>query len=114
LLNAYCQNRAEKARQASIKFTFFVKSTFLHAGQREKKFFTLKLLFLTLELLFFAGGCIVKKSNSSVKKSNSSVKKSNFSVKKITFFHAGITFFHVGEKVMISRIWMSHGGCELI
>jgi hypothetical protein len=36
------------------KRILFAKSTFFHAGQREKiLFFTLKLLFFTLELLFF-------------------------------------------------------------
>jgi hypothetical protein len=84
------------------QFGFFAKSTFFHAGQREKKsFFHAGITF------FHAAASSVKKSDSSVKKSNLSVKKSSSSMKKSTFFHAR-------EKVMKSRIWMFRGGWELI
>jgi hypothetical protein len=47
-------SRGKKSILTSELQFFFAKSTFFHAGQREKSiFFTLKLLFFTLELLFF-------------------------------------------------------------
>jgi hypothetical protein len=55
------------------KKIFFVKSTFPHAGQREKKsFFHAGITFFHAGITFFYAG--------------------------ITFFHARITFFHAGEK----------------
>jgi hypothetical protein len=58
-------------------FIFFAKSTFFHAGQREKKaFFHAEISFYHAGITFFlrsitffhAGSFSVKKSNSSVKK----------------------------------------------
>jgi hypothetical protein len=88
-----------------MKDYFFAKSTFFHAGQREKKsFFHAKITFFQVGITFFhAAASSVKKNDLSVKKSDSSVKKSSSSEKKCTFFHAR-------EKVIKSRIciprWM--------
>jgi hypothetical protein len=55
---------------------FFAKSTFFHAGQREKK------SFFHAEITFFhAAASSMKKSDSSVKKSSANVKKSSRSGK---------------------------------
>jgi hypothetical protein len=96
----------KKKRKSKL---FFAKSTFFHAGQREKKsFFHAKITFFHAGITFFhAAASSVKKSDSRVKKSDSSVKKSSSSVKKSTFFHAR-------EKVIKSRSCMFRGGWELL
>jgi hypothetical protein len=84
------------------QYFFFSKSTFFHAGQREKKvFFHAEITFFHAVITFFHAAA------SGVKKSDLSVKKSSSSVKKVPFFHAR-------EKVMKSRIWMFCGGWEII
>jgi hypothetical protein len=95
---------------------FFAKSTFLHAGQREKKsFFHAEITFFHAGITFFhagitffhAGITFFHAAASSVNKSNLSLKKSSSSVKKVLFFT-------LGYKVMKSRIWMFRGRWELI
>jgi hypothetical protein len=63
----FCGNKS--GQNGPFHTTFFVKSTFPHAGQREKKsFFHSEITFFHTGVTFFHAG--------------------------ITFFHAGITFLH--------------------
>jgi hypothetical protein len=73
----------------NIESSFFAKSTFFHAGQREKNyFFALKLLFSLWN--YFFSRCRVQRE----KKEFQREKKLFKSEKK--YFHARATFFHAG------------------
>jgi hypothetical protein len=104
------------ALRSSTAWLFFAKSTFFHAGKREKKYFVhAETTFFQAGITFFHSAMSsVKKSNSSEKKSDSSVKKSDSSVKKSSSSVKKSIFFHSQEKLMKNRIWMFRGGWELI